>query len=120
MVPALSSINKFTYSFLNEKPKFASKFVTPGTKSPFSRAASVQTMATAVEAKPAAEAVPAVAAAEKSPVEKVIVHPLVLLSVVDHFNRMGKVGHSKRVMGLLLGSWSSKGVLDISNREPAQ
>ena len=76
-------------------------------------------MATAVEAKPAAEAVPAVAAAEKSPVEKVIVHPLVLLSVVDHFNRMGKVGHSKRVMGLLLGSWSSKGVLDISNREPS-
>merc|ERR1719461_2827709 len=59
-------------------------------------------MATAVEA-------------EKSPVEKVIVHPLVLLSVMDHFNRMGKVGHSKRVMGLLLGSWSSKGVLDISN-----
>ena len=44
-----------------------------------------------------------------------IVHPLVLLSVVDHFNRMGKVGHSKRAMGLLLGSWSSKGVLDISN-----
>ena len=78
-------------------------------------------MATAVEAKPpAAEAVPALAAAEKSPVEKVIVHPLVLLSVVDHFNRMGKVGHSKRVMGLLLGSWSSKGVLDISNRELAQ
>ena len=72
-------------------------------------------MATAVE--PAqAPAVPAASVdATRSPVDKVIVHPLVLLSVVDHFNRMGKVGHSKRVMGLLLGSWSSKGVLDISN-----
>ena len=48
-------------------------------------------------------------------VEKVIVHPLVLLSVVDHFNRMGKVGHCRRVVGILLGSWSSKGVMDISN-----
>ena len=47
-------------------------------------------MATAVEPAQTA-AVPAVAAAEKSPVDKVIVHPLVLLSVVDHFNRMGKV-----------------------------
>ena len=48
-------------------------------------------------------------------IEKVVVHPLVLLSVVDHFNRMGKVGNARRVVGLLLGSWSSKGVLDISN-----
>jgi len=49
-------------------------------------------------------------------VEKVVVHPLVLLSVVDHFNRMsGKGGGQKRVVGILLGSWSSKGVLDISN-----
>jgi len=48
-------------------------------------------------------------------VEKVVVHPLVLLSVVDHFNRMGKIGSHKRVVGLLLGSWSSKGVLDVSN-----
>merc|ERR1712066_668806 len=47
--------------------------------------------------------------------EKVVVHPLVLLSVVDHFNRMGKIGNQKRVVGLLLGSWSSKGVLDIAN-----
>jgi len=71
-------------------------------------------MATAVETAPA-PAVPVVSTDSRSPVDKVIVHPLVLLSVVDHFNRMGKVGHSKRVMGLLLGSWSSKGVLDISN-----
>jgi len=48
-------------------------------------------------------------------VEKVVVHPLVLLSVVDHFNRMGKIGSHKRVVGILLGSWSSKGVLDVSN-----
>merc|ERR1711973_917647 len=43
------------------------------------------------------------------------VHPLVLLSVVDHFSRMGKIGNQKRVVGLLLGSWSSKGILDIAN-----
>jgi len=48
-------------------------------------------------------------------VEKVVIHPLVLLSVVDHFNRMGKIGSQKRVVGVLLGSWSSKGVLDVSN-----
>ena len=29
--------------------------------------------------------------------------------------RMGKIGNQKRVVGLLLGSWSSKGVLDIAN-----
>jgi len=52
---------------------------------------------------------------ETAVVEKVVVHPLVLLSVVDHFNRMGKIGNTKRVVGVLLGSWSSKGVLDVSN-----
>ncbi|CAG9771959.1 unnamed protein product [Ceutorhynchus assimilis] len=46
---------------------------------------------------------------------KVVVHPLVLLSVVDHFNRMGKIGNSKRVVGVLLGCWRAKGVLDVSN-----
>ena len=45
---------------------------------------------------------------------KVVVHPLVLLSVVDHFNRMGKVGNVKRVVGLLLGS-NRSGELDVSN-----
>lgn len=49
------------------------------------------------------------------PVSRVIVHPLVLLSVVDHFNRMGKIGNQKRVVGVLLGSLKEKGVLDISN-----
>jgi len=48
-------------------------------------------------------------------VSKVIVHPLVLLSVVDHFNRMGKIGNQKRVVGVLLGSWRGKGMLDVSN-----
>lgn len=48
-------------------------------------------------------------------VNKVVVHPLVLLSVVDHFNRMGKIGSQKRVVGVLLGCWKAKGILDISN-----
>nr|XP_026690998.1 26S proteasome non-ATPase regulatory subunit 7-like [Ciona intestinalis] len=50
--------------------------------------------------------------------EKVVVHPLVLLSVVDHFNRMGKVGSQSRVVGVLLGQWKTidgKRLLDISN-----
>lgn len=47
-------------------------------------------------------------------ISNVIVHPLVLLSVVDHFNRMGKVGNVKRVVGVLLGS-NRQGVLDVSN-----
>lgn len=49
------------------------------------------------------------------PFKKVVVHPLVLLSVVDHFNRMGKIGNQKRVVGLLLGCIKGKGILDISN-----
>ena len=49
------------------------------------------------------------------PVNKVIVHPLVLLSVVDHFNRMNKIGNKNRVVGILLGSFKANGELDISN-----
>ncbi|RWS24730.1 26S proteasome non-ATPase regulatory subunit 7-like protein [Leptotrombidium deliense] len=49
------------------------------------------------------------------PVQKVVVHPLVLLSVVDHFNRMGKIGNQRRVVGILLGGFKGKGCLDISN-----
>ncbi|KAL3318689.1 26S proteasome non-ATPase regulatory subunit 7 [Cichlidogyrus casuarinus] len=46
---------------------------------------------------------------------KVVVHPLVLLGVVDHFNRLGKVtSGQRRVIGVLLGS-SRHGVLDVSN-----
>ncbi|XP_050395624.1 26S proteasome non-ATPase regulatory subunit 7 [Patella vulgata] len=51
---------------------------------------------------------------DPSKIQKVVVHPLVLLSVVDHFNRMGKVGNMKRVVGCLLGS-NRAGVLDVSN-----
>ena len=47
-------------------------------------------------------------------ITNVVVHPLVLLSVVDHFNRMGKVGNVKRVVGVLLGA-NRRGVLDVSN-----
>ena len=46
---------------------------------------------------------------------KVVVHPLVLLSVVDHFTRMGKVGSQRRCVGVLLGSNKGKGLLDVSN-----
>lgn len=45
-------------------------------------------------------------------VNRVIVHPIVLLSVVDHFHRLGA---RKRVVGILLGSYRGKGVLDIAN-----
>lgn len=40
-------------------------------------------------------------------------HPLVLLSVVDHYNRVAK-DTKKRVVGVLLGD-SHKGVVDVSN-----
>lgn len=46
---------------------------------------------------------------------KVVIHPLVLLSVVDHYTRMSKIGNQKRVVGVLLGSWKQKGELDVSN-----
>ncbi|CAG0915345.1 unnamed protein product [Notodromas monacha] len=48
--------------------------------------------------------------------ETVVVHPLVLLSIVDHFNRIEKTGTKKtRVVGALLGTWRTKGVLDVSS-----
>lgn len=46
-------------------------------------------------------------------VEKVIVHPLVLLSIVDNYNRVAK-DTRKRVIGVLLGS-SFKGAIDVTN-----
>jgi 26S proteasome regulatory subunit N8 len=42
---------------------------------------------------------------------KVIVHPLVLLSAVDHFNR---IATKKRVVGILLGE-VRKGIIDVTN-----
>uniref|UniRef100_A0A1I8BYU1 MPN domain-containing protein n=1 Tax=Meloidogyne hapla TaxID=6305 RepID=A0A1I8BYU1_MELHA len=49
------------------------------------------------------------------PVNKVIVHPLVLLSVVDHFNRISKTQRVSRVVGVLLGSMGSDKTIDTSN-----
>lgn len=43
----------------------------------------------------------------------VIVHPLVLLSVVDHYNRVAK-DSKKRVVGVLLGD-TFKGRVDVTN-----
>mmetsp|Transcript_4879 Transcript_4879/g.8697 ORF Transcript_4879/g.8697 Transcript_4879/m.8697 type:complete len:316 (-) Transcript_4879:646-1593(-) len=45
--------------------------------------------------------------------ETAVVHPLVLLSVVDHYNRVAK-DTNKRVVGVLLGE-TFKGRVDISN-----
>ena len=45
---------------------------------------------------------------------RVVVHPIVLLSVVDHFNRLRKIGNQKRVVGVLLGSWRASGVVDVA------
>ncbi|KAK6054663.1 Mov34/MPN/PAD-1 family protein [Cooperia oncophora] len=45
----------------------------------------------------------------------VTVHPLVLLSVVDHFNRVSKTQSVKRVVGVLLGSMKKDRSLDIGN-----
>lgn len=49
------------------------------------------------------------------PINKVIVHPLVLLSVVDHFNRVSKTQNVKRVVGVLLGSMKYDKTLDVAN-----
>ena len=43
---------------------------------------------------------------------KVVVHPIVLLSVVDHYNR---VNRNARVVGVLLGSVDKNGVADVTN-----
>lgn len=53
------------------------------------------------------------APAPKKAPEQVVVHPLVLLSVVDHFNRAAK-DTKKRVVGVLLGE-SYKGRIDVTN-----
>lgn len=45
--------------------------------------------------------------------DKVVLHPLVLLSVVDHYNRVAK-DTRKRVVGVLLGELH-KGQVDVTN-----
>jgi len=46
--------------------------------------------------------------------EIVAIHPIVLLSVVDHFNRVVGKNTNRRVVGCLLGEYSH-GKLDVSN-----
>jgi 26S proteasome regulatory subunit N8 len=41
---------------------------------------------------------------------EVVVHPTVLLSIVDHYNRVAK-DTQKRVVGTLLGEYGDKGKL---------
>lgn len=48
-----------------------------------------------------------------APPEKVVVHPLVLLSIVDHYTRVAK-DTRKRVVGILLGEKTS-GRIDVTN-----
>jgi 26S proteasome regulatory subunit N8 len=43
----------------------------------------------------------------------VSIHPIVLLSIVDHFNRANE-NSKRRVVGILLGEMN-KGVLDVTN-----
>jgi len=45
--------------------------------------------------------------------ERIIVHPLVLLSVVDHYNRVAK-NTRKRVLGALLGQWQGN-IVNVAN-----
>jgi 26S proteasome regulatory subunit N8 len=55
-----------------------------------------------------------IAKVEAKPVTLVVVHPTVLLSIVDHYNRIAK-DTQKRVVGVLLGEYGDKGVLDVTN-----
>jgi len=48
-------------------------------------------------------------------IEKVVIHPLVLLSVADHWNRVSKTQNVKRTVGILLGALRPDKTLDISN-----
>lgn len=45
--------------------------------------------------------------------DKIVLHPLVLLSVVDHYNRVAK-DTKKRIVGVLLGE-TYKGQVDVTN-----
>ena len=71
---------------------------------------------TAMDVAKTGDGAGAAAEAPEAPVDysvEVIVHPLVLLSTVDHYNRVAK-DTRKRVVGVLLGtSW--RGRIDITN-----
>ena len=45
----------------------------------------------------------------------VVIHPLVLLSVVDHYHRVTDKTQIKRVVGALLGEKKPDGIIDITN-----
>ena len=45
----------------------------------------------------------------------VIIHPLVLLSTVDHYNRVAKNAKGRRVVGVLLGEKDKRGRIDVTN-----
>jgi len=45
----------------------------------------------------------------------VVVHPLVLLSVVDHYNRVVGGAKNRRVVGILLGEMDKSGRVDVTN-----
>ena len=65
-------------------------------------------------APPPAAGPPAPGSSAKAlPFHKVVVHPLVLLSVVDHYTRVAK-DTRKRVVGVLLGE-IRKGQVDVTN-----
>jgi len=49
-----------------------------------------------------------------APPSSVVVHPLVLLSTVDHYNRVAK-DTRKRVVGVLLGEKDKNGIIDVTN-----
>ena len=51
--------------------------------------------------------------APQTPVEGVVIHPLVLLSVVDHYNRVAR-NTKKRVLGVLLGQ-NVNGQVNVAN-----
>ena len=51
---------------------------------------------------------------EAKPIKEVVVHPTVLLSVVDHYNRVAK-DTKNRVVGTLLGFYDKGGILHITN-----
>ena len=43
----------------------------------------------------------------KAPITLATVHPLVLLSIVDHYNRVNIKQRNKRVAGALLGTFTA-------------
>ena len=51
---------------------------------------------------------------QASPSKIVVVHPTVLLSVVDHYNRLAK-DSKRRVIGTLMGEYGDNGVLEVTN-----